>query len=126
MGNVETLRVKKQCPQVTMEMTEEATNGQTDGQTDGQTEKLACRECGTESRVRLLSCLHSYCADCIAHHAQDRESQLNYLENLDSFRLFRLLFQCAINKICSSISKQKHVIFKNTKFKKYVTFSFHS
>ena len=81
--NVETLRVRKQCPPVTMEMTEEATNGQTDGQTDERTEKLACRECGTESRVRLLSCLHSYCADCIAHHAQDRESQLNYLENLE-------------------------------------------
>ena len=73
MRDVEILRVRKQYPLVTMEMTEEATNGQTDRQTDGQTEKLACRECGTESRVRLLSCLHSYCADCIAHHAQDRK-----------------------------------------------------
>ena len=54
-----------------MEVGHAQIHGQTERQAERQTDKLSCRECGTESRVRLLSCLHSYCNECIAQHTQD-------------------------------------------------------
>lgn len=41
---------------------------------DKQTNKLLCRQCDTECAVRLLSCLHSYCNDCIDRQSQDCKS----------------------------------------------------